>query len=150
MNEISILHNFIIEKFRNNDLVNTISIVPTLMIDTNQFNIYPLVNVDLVQSEVTEKQVIVSFIITVVQQRDTIPNKTDNKLLSNTNYLNNIDETHSILQRFLNVLMLQNNNENIELETQNKIKILKEWNRNTLDGVQLNLDLSIPNKGTSC
>jgi len=150
MNEISILHNFIIEKFRNNDLVNTISIVPTLMIDTNQFNIYPLVNIDLVQSEVTEQQVIASFIITVVQQRDTIPNKTDNKLLSNTNYLNNIDETHSILQRFLNVLMLQNNNENIELETQNKIKILKEWNRNTLDGVQLNLDLSIPNKGTSC
>ena len=150
MNEISILHNFIIEEFRNNDLVNTISIVPTLMIDTNQFNIYPLVNVDLVQSEVTEQQVIASFIITVVQQRDTIPNKTDNKLLSNTNYLNNIDETHSILQRFLNVLMLQNNNENIELETQNKIKILKEWNRNTLDGVQLNLDLSIPNKGTSC
>ena len=150
MNEISILHNFIIEEFRNNDLVNTISIVPTLMIDTNQFNIYPLVNVDLVQSEVTEQQVIASFIITVVQQRDTIPNKTDNKLLSNTNYLNNIDETHSILQRFLNVLMLQNNDENIELETQNKIKILKEWNRNTLDGVQLNLDLSIPNKGTSC
>ena len=150
MNEISILHNFIIEEFRNNDLVNTISIVPTLMIDTNQFNIYPLVNVDLVQSEVTEQQVIASFIITVVQQRDTIPNKTDNKLLSNTNYLNNIDETHSILQRFLNVLMLQNNNENIELETQNKIKILKEWNRNTLDGVQLNLDLSIPNKGGSC
>ena len=150
MNEISILHNFIIEEFRNNDLVNTISIVPTLMIDTNQFNIYPLVNVDLVQSEVTEQQVIASFIITVVQQRDTIPNKTDNKLLSNTNYLNNIDETHSILQRFLNVLMLQNNNENIELETQNKIKILKEWNRNTLDGAQLNLDLSIPNKGGSC
>ena len=150
MNEISILNDFIIEQFRNNVLVNTISIVPTLMIDTNQNNIYPLVNVDLTQSDVTETQIIATFIITVVQQRDTIPNLTDNKLLSNTNYLHNINETHSILQRFINVLLRGNNTENIEIETQSKIKILKEWNRNTLDGVQVTLELSIPNIGASC
>lgn len=150
MNELTIINNFIIDSFDVNNLVNTISIVPTIAMDINQENIYPLVNIDLKNSDVNEQEVIGEFEITVVQQRDTRPIKLDNKLLSNTNYLDNVNETHSILQKFINKLLLQNNDENIEIVEQSTIRILKEWSRNNLDGVQVTMNLSIPNKGSSC
>lgn len=150
MNELTIINNFIIDSFDANNLVNTISIVPTIAMDINQENIYPLVNIDLKNSDVNEQEVIGEFEITVVQQRDTRPIKLDNKLLSNTNYLDNVNETHSILQKFINKLLLQNNDENIEIVGQSTIRILKEWSRNNLDGVQVTMNLSIPNKGSSC
>ena len=39
MNESSLIYDFIIAEFDANDLVNTISIVPTAVIDTNKENI---------------------------------------------------------------------------------------------------------------
>ena len=91
-----------------------------------------------------------SFEISIVQQRDKRPVKTDSKLLDDTNYIDNVNETHSIAERFINVLDRQNNNLNIELNTISKLDFLKEFSRENLDGVQFTVDLSIPNSGTSC
>jgi hypothetical protein len=150
MNEISILNNWIISEFDKNNLVNTISIVPTLQIDSNKENIYPLVNIDMLNSVVQNDVIVVSFEITIVQQRDKRPVKTDSKLLNDTNYLDNVNETHSIAERFINVLDRQNNSLNIEVDAISKLEFLKEWSRENLDGVQFSIDLSIPNIGTSC
>jgi hypothetical protein len=46
MNELSLIFKFIIEKFQENNLVNTITFVPTKLIDNNKENIYTLVNID--------------------------------------------------------------------------------------------------------
>lgn len=150
MNEISILNNWIISEFEKNILVNTISIVPTLQMDSNKENVYPLVNIDMINSVVQSDVIVVSFEITIVQQRDKRPVKTDSKLLGDTNYLDNVNETHSIAQRFINVLDRQNNSLNIEIDTISKLDFLKEFSRENLDGVQFTVDLSIPNLGTSC
>lgn len=150
MNEISILNNWIISEFDKNNLVNTISIVPTLQMDSNKENVYPLVNIDMLNSVVQSDVIVVSFEITIVQQRDKRPVKTDSKLLGDTNYLDNVNETHSIAQRFINVLDRQNNSLNIEVDTISKLDFLKEFGRENLDGVQFIVDLSIPNLGTSC
>ncbi|MEN9655443.1 MAG: hypothetical protein RL311_351 [Bacteroidota bacterium] len=150
MNEISILNNWIISEFDKNNLVNTISIVPTLQMDSNKENVYPLVNIDMLNSVVQNDVIVVSFEITIVQQRDKRPVKTDSKLLNDTNYLDNVNETHSIAERFINVLDRQNNSLNIELDTISKLEFLKEYSRENLDGVQFTIDLSIPNIGTSC
>jgi hypothetical protein len=150
MNEISILNNWIISEFDKNNLVNTISIVPTLQMDSNKENVYPLVNIDMLNSVVQNDVIVVSFEITIVQQRDKRPVKTDSKLLNDTNYLDNVNETHSIAERFINVLDRQNNSLNIELDTISKLEFLKEYSRENLDGVQFTIDLSIPNLGTSC
>lgn len=150
MNEISILNNWIISEFEKNILVNTISIVPTIQMDSNKENIYPLVNIDMLNSVVQSDVIVVSFEITIVQQRDKRPVKTDSKLLGDTNYLDNVNETHSIAQRFINVLDRQNNDFNIEIDTISKLDFLKEFSRENLDGVQFTVDLSIPNLGTSC
>jgi len=104
----------------------------------------------MLTTEITDQVVIYSFKITIVQQRDTLPQKTDSKLLLDSNYLDNINETHSIAQRFINVLTLQNNDLNIEVDSISELKILKKWKGGKLDGVQFEIDLSIRNIGTSC
>jgi len=150
MNEISLINDYIISLFEGNNLVNTISIVNTIYIDGNKENIYPLVNIDFKNSSIEEQIVIGSFEITVVQQRDIRPIKTDSKLLNDTNYLDNINETHSIAQRFINQLTKQNNDLNIEIQSLTTLRALKEWSRENLDGFQFTIDLSIPNLGRSC
>jgi hypothetical protein len=50
-------------------------------LDQNKENIYPLVNIDFINKETEEQAIITTFKITVIQQRDTQPIKTNNKLL---------------------------------------------------------------------
>jgi hypothetical protein len=150
MNEISLINDYIINQLQQDVLVNTISIVPTLTLDLNKENIYPLVNFDMKDIEIQDQVIVVSFTFTVLQQRDVRPIKTDSKLLTNTNYIDNINETHSITQRFVNILNRQNNTENIEIQSLSTLRLLKSWNQGELDGVQFDIDLSIPNIGSSC
>ena len=78
------------------------------------------------------------------------PRKIDSKLLTDSNYLDNVNETSNICTRFFNVLTGQNNNYNIELVGQSKEKPLRNWGINTCDGFQFEVTLSIPNMGKSC
>jgi hypothetical protein len=149
MNELTLMNSFVIAEFQSNNLVNTMSIVETDSIDLNKENIYALVNLDLTDTEILDDAIIVSYKITIVQSRDVAPRKTDSKLLNDTNYVDNLNETHSIAQRFLNVLRRQNNDGNIELDGLSELSILNNW-RSGLDGVQFDVDLSIPNIGRSC
>jgi hypothetical protein len=150
MNEITKVYDYVINLFNLNELVNTISIVPTIEMDNNKENIYPLVNADLTATAIEDNIIICDFEITIVQQRNTTTIKTDSKLLNDTNYLDNMNETHSIASRFINVVSEQNNDDNIELDSISKLKPLKNWSRNSLDGFQFNVSLSIPNSGKSC
>jgi hypothetical protein len=150
MNETSLIYNWVIEQFQDNELVNTISIVPTAEMDINKENIYPLVNVDLIDVETQPDALIYNFIITVIQQRDIKPVKIDSKLLTNTNYIDNINETVTISNRFINVVEKQNNDSNIELVSVSTQRVLKEWGKGICDGVRFNISLSIPNIGISC
>jgi hypothetical protein len=105
MNEIQIVYDWLIDHFTTNELVNTVSIVPTIELDQNKENIYPLVNIDFINKETEEQAIITTFKITVIQQRDTQPIKTNNKLLSDTNYLDNVNETANICTRFITYLL---------------------------------------------
>lgn len=143
------MNDFVINEFKSNNLVNTISLTDTDGIDLNKENIYALVNLDLTNTEILDDAIVVSYKITIVQARDIVPREQDSKLHEDTNYLHNLNETHSIAQRFINVLTRQNNDANIEIDTLSEMTILKNW-RSGLDGVQFDIDLTIPNIGTSC
>lgn len=150
MNEIQIIYDWLISHFTNSDLVHTVSILPTSELDQNKENIYPLVNIDFINKETDEQVILATFKLTVIQQRDTQPIKTNNKLLTETNYLDNVNETANICTRFFNVLTGQNNDYNIELDGQTKEKPLRNWGINMCDGFQFEVTLSIPNSGKSC
>jgi hypothetical protein len=146
-NEITLINDFVIGLFESDPLVNTISIVPTLDVDSNKENVYPLVNADMTETDIQTDAIIVSYTITVLQQRDVKPVKTNSKLLTDSNYLDNLNETHSIASRFINYLRWKNNNLVVEVQTIGLVRFLKNWGRNGCDGVQFDIDLSIHNKG---
>lgn len=150
MNELSILLSFIIDTFKSNSLVNTVSMVSNYEIDTNKENIYMLVNFDLTETEVLSDVVLCYFDITAVQQRDITNTAEDSKLLIDSNFIDNLNETHSVLQRFINYLEQQNNIYNIELASKTRLKPIKNKPLNGLDGFRFSCSLSIPNKGASC
>lgn len=150
MNELSLLSNFLIDHFQSNNLVNTITMVETRYIDNNKENIYQLVNIDYLQSDILDDAVIARYLITAVQQRDTRPTKTDSKLRLDINLIDNWNETHSVIQKLLNELNRNNNESNIDLYSQTQLTKLEDWNKNGLDGHQITIELSIPNLGNGC
>ena len=153
MNELSLLTQFLINHFEANDLVNTITMVETKYIDNNKENIYQLVNIDYLQSdEVGEETsyIVARYLITAVQQRDTRPQKTDSKLRLDSNFLDNLNETHSVLQKLLSVFRSNNFDNGIDLYSQTSLQKLENFNKNGLDGHQLTIELSMPNLSSGC
>jgi hypothetical protein len=143
------IHEFLINYFSNDDLVNTVTLAKTIEIDHNQNNIYQLVNIDLTGSNVTEQAVSFSFQITALQQRDKPNTNYDSKLLSDTNYLSNMNETHFVLNRFINILMKKDNDE-IYLLSNSELRPLRNFNRQDLDGWQFTVTFQLPNTVPSC
>lgn len=150
MAEISKVYNFLISEFTANDLVHTITTVDTRNIDSNIENIYPLVNLDLVNTEIESQVIILNLKVSILQQRDARPVNYVDKLIGQTNLIDNLNETHSIATRFIAVLNNINNSDNIELVSLSALDKLEGVNRNNLDGFEFDLELSIPNEAYSC
>lgn len=150
MNELSLLTNFLVNQFDADDLVNTITLVPTKDIDNNKENIYQLINIDYIQSQILDDAIIARYLITAVQQRDIKPKKLDSKLRLDVNLIDNWNETHSVITRFLNQFKSNNFDGNIDLYSQTTTTVLQDWNKNGLDGHQITIELSIPNLGSGC
>jgi len=151
MNELFLLTQFLVNMFGDNDLINTITLVESKHIDNNKENIYCLVNIDYLESETLPDAIIASYLITVVQQRDIRPQKTDSKLRLDTNLVDNWAETLSVISRFLNQMRSNNNFENhIELFSNTQSRKLENFNKNGLDGHQITIELAMPNLGSGC
>jgi hypothetical protein len=121
--------------------------------DNDKQNIYPLVNIDYLQSdEVGEdtSYIVSRFQLTCVMQRDIRAVKLDSKLRLDTNFIDNLNETHAILLRFLNVFRSNNLANNIDLYSQTSFTKLEDFNKNGLDGHQITIEISIPNNGSGC
>lgn len=148
MNELTLLNDFVIGRFDINPLVNTISIVPTFDLDFNKENIYPLVNIDLTDVDIQTDAFVVTYKITILQQRDIKPIKTNSKLLNDSNVLDNMNETSSIAADFINYLRWKNNDLVVELQNLSTLTPLRNYKGNGLDGFQFDIDLSIYNRGS--
>jgi hypothetical protein len=83
-----------------------------------------------------------------LQQRDTLNTNYDSKLLTDTNYLSNINETHFVLNRFLNVLMKQESD--VYLVSSSDLRPLREFQRQNLDGWQTTIVFQVVNDVPSC
>ena len=147
--EISIVTKYVIEKFKENPLTNTIVIGKSSEIDTNKSNIYPLVNIDIIQAEILDNVHRINYFITILQQRD-ISSKLnlDNKLL-NENMVDNLNETYNIATKFINNIRSFNNDQNIDVVSVTPVQMIKYAGTNLLDGVSFNIVLDIPDN-TGC
>ena len=149
MNEISKVRDFTVGLFDAMDLVNTVTTVKTNDMDLNKENIYPIVNIDMTSDTIETDAVLVSYTISILQQRDVTNKKTDSKLLIDTNVIDNVNETQTIAAKFINYLRWQNNALNIEIQSLGSLDSKQNFKGSGLDGFQFDIELSIFNSGTS-
>ena len=149
MNELQKVRSYVITRFSADPLVNTITTLSDELIDTNKETIYPVVNIDYLDSEVLEDVLLFSFKITALDQNDVYVKSTDSKLLEDTNQSDILNETFNICQSFINSFR-QYNSDNIELSSKSTITTIMNERLNGLSGHEFDIVLSIPNEGSVC
>lgn len=149
MNELNKINTYLIGWFQANELVNTVTTLTDDLIDTNKETIYPLVNLEYINTDVLEDVVLVSYRIKCMDQEDVYTTPTDSKLLINTNHQDVMNETFNVCQSFINSFR-QYNNDNIEIQSKTVLTPIKFEKLNGLSGHGFDIVLSIPNIGTSC
>lgn len=149
MNELQKTRNYIVSKFDNDVLVNTITTVTNDIVDTNKETIFPLVNADYKSATVQEGLLLFSYHIKVLDQNDIYTIPTDSKLKQDTNESDIWNETFNICQTFINSFR-QYNSYNIEMFSVTDISVINNENLNGLSGHEFDIVLSIPNEGSSC
>lgn len=149
MNELQKVRNHIISKLDSDALVNTITTLSDELIDTNKETIYPVVNIDYLDSDVLDDILLFSFKIIVLDQNDVYVKSTDSKLLEDTNQSDILNETFNICQSFINSFR-QYNSDSIEIQSKSTIGTIMNERLNGLSGHEFDIVLSIPNEGSVC
>lgn len=149
MNELSKVRNYVIGKFDSDPLVNTITTLSDELIDTNKETIYPVVNIDYLDSDVLDDVLLFSFKITALDQNDVYVKSIDSKLLEDTNQSDILNETFNICQSFINSFR-QYNSDSIEISSKSTITKVMNERLNGLSGHEFDIVLSIPNEGAVC
>ena len=149
MTELSTVSIFLVDKFKSQPLVNTISFEKTGEIDVNKNNIYPLVNIDIVDTDPIGDILTFNYVITILQQRDIDNELNNDKILNKDNMIDNLNECYAIATRCVNNIERTENDYDIEILRKSNITLLKDFNTQKLDGVRFNLSLSIQNN-TPC
>ena len=149
MTELSTVSIFLVDKFKSQPLVNTISFEKTGEIDANKNNIYPLVNIDIVDTDPIGDILTFNYVITILQQRDIDNELNNDKILNKDNMIDNLNECYAIATRCVNNIERNENEYDIEILRKSNITLLKDFNTQKLDGVRFNLSLSIQNN-TPC
>lgn len=144
-NELFTVTKYIIDTFSDVPIVNTVSFEKTNDIDFNKENIYPLVNVDLVDSLPIGEVIVFNYTINILQQRDIDNELNNNKTLNKDNLIDNLNECYSIATRVINHMNANFNDHGIEVASQSNIRMVRNAYANKLDGVAFELSLEIPN-----
>mgnify|MGYP003610391884 CR=1 FL=1 len=141
--------NYIINRFQQDEMVNTISLSAIDLIDTKKENIYPLVAISFNGSVVDEEQslIIYDYTITVLQQRDNRKVEKHSKLMEDENWIDNLNECESICVNFINyVKRMELDNINID-SVSIELTPLSGYGGANLDGYSFDVGFNIPNTG---
>ena len=134
-NQVSKLLNHVVSVFDANPLVHTIVFKDDDVVDVEKENVYPLVSIRLIESPEQEPDVYFeSMEISVINQRDKLPISTPSKLMSDVNYIDNINICSSILNDFYLEILKSHNDLDIDIFNKSSVKPVSKDERNGLDG----------------
>lgn len=141
-NKVSKLLTFIVETLQANPLVNTVAFKDDNVVDVEKENIYPLVNIVLLpspQPQWNSREYRIGF--EVFNQRDDTKKPTPDKLMSDTNYIDNIGICDSIANNFCLEVMKVDNDLNIFINDNgiSDFEFVRKDERNALDGVKFEI-----------
>ena len=145
-NKQSILLNFIVETFNENPLVNTIVFKDDDVLDVEKENVYPLVSIQLLTSPapfLDRREYTLRF--EVLNQRDDRKIATPSKLMSDTNYIDNVGICDSIANNFVMEILKSHNDFDISIveDGVTDFEPIRKDERNCLDGVRFDCTFSM-------
>lgn len=143
------VYNYIIARFQDDEMVNTITFNDTFVVDTQKENIYPIVAINLqsISEDTAQSLNLYTFRIYCLQKRDVQRIMTPSKLMDDTNLIDNLAETENILQRFNNYISRLEIEENINVYEKSQLTPLYNYAGSGLDGFNITISLSYPNNG---
>lgn len=99
------VYNYIIERFKADDMVHTITFNDTFVVDTQKENIYPIVAINLqsISEDVANALNLYTFRIYCLQKRDVQRIMTPSKLMDDTNLIDNLAETEIYYKGFITI-----------------------------------------------
>lgn len=141
--------NYIVNRFQQDELVNTITLSSIDLIDTKKENIYPLVAISFNGKEIDEVNFLAKYdyTITALQQRDNRKVEKPNKLMDDENWIDNLNECDSICTNFVNYINRMEIEEIIIIDSLSILEPLSGFGGSNLDGFRFEITLSIPNTG---
>lgn len=145
-NKQSILLNHIVSVYEALPLVNTIVFKDDDVIDVEKENIYPLVSIVLLSSPPPfddHREFRLGF--EIVNQRDDRKAATPSKLMSDTNYIDNVGICDSIGNDFLMEILKTHNDFDINVveDSVSEFEPVKKDERNCLDGIKFETTFSM-------
>jgi hypothetical protein len=138
-NQLSKLLNEVVSVFDAMSLVNTIVLKDDNVVDVEKENIYPLVNIRLASSPAPQldlREYVLSF--EVYNQRDDRKIPTTSKLMSDTNYIDNMGIVDSIANNFVLDFWKTHNDSDIGISDDgvSEFEPVAKDERNCLDGIK--------------
>ena len=143
---ISTITNYIIDRFQQDVLVNTITLSPIDLVDTKKENIYPIVSIEFNNKTLGDDLFLYDYTIHVLQQRDVTRKVTPSKLSADINWIDNLNECDSIVNEFINYIRRMDL-DNYNVESLSDIEALQNYGGSGLDGFAFDVVVSFPNTG---
>ena len=113
--------------------------------DINKKNIFPLVHLQVTNSQADNQYISFTFEVAVLDLRNISKEIVTDKFLKNDNELDNLNTTHAVLNRLITKLRLRNNESKIQLNNVPTLTPIIFEEMNLLDGWRTELELIIPN-----
>jgi hypothetical protein len=138
-NQLSNLLNEVVSVLDSMPLVNTIVLKDDNVVDVEKENVYPLVNIRFVNSPAPETDIrnyVLAF--EVYNQRDDRKIATPSKLMSDTNYIDNMGIVDSIANNFVLNFLKTHNDYDIGIvdDGVSEFEPTAKDERNCLDGIK--------------
>lgn len=145
-NKVSQLLTHVVNVYDAMPLVNTIVFKDDDVLDVEKENIYPLVSIQLLPSPAPfDEHREFSLRFEILNQRDDMKIATPSKLMSDTNYIDNIGICDSIANNFVMEVLKTHNNLNINIidDGISEFEPIRKDERNMLDGVRFEVTFSM-------
>ncbi len=138
-NQLSSLLKLVVDTFDAMPLVNTVVFKDDDVVDVEKENVYPLVSISLLTSPapgLNEKEYKIAF--EVYNQRDDRKIPTPNKLMLDTNYIDNVGICDSIANNFVLEFLKTHNDFDIGIvdDSVSEFEPVRKDERNCLDGIK--------------
>ena len=131
--------NKVISIFNDNPLVNTITTESSSNTDMEKRNIYPLVNIELIDSQPNGVLQTFNYEIIVMQQRDVIKDLNQTKYLNN-NSIDNHNECNQILMSFINAVSTSHD---ITISNVPTFEYIYNDGANGVDAIRTNISVEV-------